>query len=106
VPQYEDLVRRAVAAGRRARSLRTESRRISELAQTLRDANEGRVVLVRCAWCERLQVGEEWLRLEAIGGGQQWIASSLRDQATHGICPRCYEREQSAAERARARQTA
>ena len=60
-----------VAAGRRASSLATESRRISQFAQILRDA-AGRpsVLVVRCAWCGCLQVGGEWLQLEAIDGGQ------------------------------------
>jgi hypothetical protein len=63
-------------------------------------------MLVRCAWCDCLQVGEEWLQLDAIGGGQHRIATSLRAEATHGICPRCYAREQELAQRTRARQTA
>ena len=101
MPQYEDLTRRAMVAGAHADLLQTESRRIVGLAQVLRDAHAGRVLLLRCAWCDRFRVDEEWLHLEAIGKGQQQITSSLRARATHGICSDCFRREQWAAERGR-----
>jgi hypothetical protein len=93
VPLYEDLVRRAVAAQERAASTNADSQRIRDLAATLRDAQAGRTLLRRCAWCDRFQVGDAWLHLEAIGGGQQQITASLRERATHGICPDCFARQ-------------
>jgi hypothetical protein len=48
-------------------------------------------MLLRCAWCERLDVGGEWPRLDAIGSGQTRI-TDLDRQSTHGICPDCFER--------------
>jgi hypothetical protein len=92
VPEHEDLVRRALGAGKTAALRRSDSRRIIGFAQVLRDARAGRVFLVRCAWCDRFEVEGEWLHLHAIGRGQQQIASSLRDRVTHGICPDCIRR--------------
>ena len=101
MPQYDDLVRRAVLAGQHSETLQAQSRHICALAQALRDARSGRVLLTRCAWCGRLKVEEEWLHLTAIGEGQQQIASSLCRHATHGICPSCLNRELEAANRRR-----
>ena len=89
MPLYEDLVRRALEAGERAWSLGRDSRLIRELAQTLRDAEAGKMTIRRCAWCHCFHVGGEWLRLEAVGAGQQRIRASLLDNATHGICEDC-----------------
>lgn len=89
MPLYEDLVRRAVDARARAGTLHRDSRLIQHLARILRDANAGQVSIRRCAWCERYEIGGEWLHLAAIGAGQQRIAASLLDKATHGICPDC-----------------
>jgi hypothetical protein len=101
LPEYEQLVRRSVAAVEHAQSLTLDARRIHALAQVLRDAAAGNALLLRCAWCGRFNIGDEWLHLHAVGRGQQSIATSLRDKATHGICPDCLEREQDAADRAR-----
>jgi hypothetical protein len=89
VPLYEDLVRRAIEAQERAESLVRDSHRIHNLAQLLRDADAGNVMLVRCAWCDSFRVGEEWLRLEAIGHGQLRITAAVRARASHGICEEC-----------------
>jgi predicted RNA-binding Zn-ribbon protein involved in translation (DUF1610 family) len=91
MPLYEDLVRRAVAAGARSASLHRDSRLIQGLAQTLREAHQGEVVIRRCSWCGRLDVRGEWLHLEAIGDGQHRIATSLMERATNGICPDCLQ---------------
>jgi len=93
MPLYEDLARRAIEARDHAASLHADAQRIRSLAQILRDAHAGRRLLRRCAWCERFEVGREWLRLDAIGTGQHRITASLLDRATHGICPECFERE-------------
>ena len=89
---YEDLVARALAAQERARCLSVDAARVSRLSCVLREARAGRTMLLHCAWCGRLEVGDEWLRLEAIGSGQTRIAEQLVRQSTHGICPECFGR--------------
>jgi hypothetical protein len=85
--------------------LTVDAARVTELARVMREARAGGRLLVHCAWCKRLQVGEEWLRLEAIGRGQTRLAEQLVRQSTHGICPECFERVRAEAEAERARQT-
>ena len=94
MPQYEDLVRRALAAQRRSDEICRDAERIQSLAQILRQATHGRVPIVRCAWCGRVKVGEEWLHLEAVGSGQQQIRGSLMAQASHGICTDCFAEQE------------
>jgi len=89
---YEDLVKRALGAQERARALTADAARVTQLARTLREARAGGELLLHCAWCQKLQVGDEWLWLDAIGSGQTRIAEHLVWQSTHGICPDCYER--------------
>ena len=89
---YEDLVKRALGAQERARALTADAARVTQLARTLREARTGGQLLLHCAWCQKLQVGDEWLRLDAIGNGQTRIAEHLVWHSTHGICPECYER--------------
>jgi hypothetical protein len=103
MPQYEELARRALEAQQRAASLSADAARARELASQLRRAHKGEIVLRRCAWCGRLAVAGEWLHLEAIGEGQQRIATSLLERATSGICPECFARESEAAEAKRGR---
>ena len=92
MPLYEDLVARALAAQEQARSLTVEAARVSRLSQVLREARTGKTMLLHCAWCGRLEVGGEWLRLEAIGSGQTRITEDLVRRSTHGICPDCFVR--------------
>ena len=98
MPMYEDLVRRTLAAQERARSLSADAARVSRLARILREARQEEEMLVHCAWCGRLEVGEEWLGLEAIGTGQTRIADEFVRRSTHGICPDCFERVSQDAE--------
>lgn len=35
--------------------------------------------VTQCAWCERVKVGEQWIRRDA------------GNHITHGICPDCYD---------------
>ncbi len=95
---YEDLVTRALGAQERARALSADAARVTQLVRILREARAGGQLLLHCAWCQKLQVGDEWLRLDAIGNGQTRIAEQLVWQSTHGICPECYERVRSEAE--------
>jgi hypothetical protein len=89
---YEDLVTRALGAQERARALSVDAARVTELARVLREVRGGGKLLLRCAWCGKLQIGDEWLLLEAVGSGQMRIAEELVWRSTHGICPECYER--------------
>ena len=102
MPLYEELVRRALTAQEQARSLNAEAARVRRLARVLREAHAGRELLLHCAWCGRIQVGDEWLRLEAIGSGQTRIAEGVVRQSTHGICPDCFSRVSDDAEAHRA----
>jgi hypothetical protein len=102
VPEFDDLVGRAVAARAQARSLVLESGRANALAQTLREAYGGGTMLVRCAWCGRLEVDGEWLNLEALRPSQEMIVRRLRDDASHGICPVCFDDQMESASRQRA----
>ena len=89
---YEDLVRRALAAREHARSLAVDAARVSSLSRSLREARAGETMLVHCAWCGRVEIGDEWLRLEAIGTGQARIAEQVVRRSSHGICPECFGR--------------
>jgi hypothetical protein len=102
MPLYEDLVRRAVEASADAALLQRDSRLIRSLAQILRDASAGKISIRRCAWCDRFEVGGEWLHLDAVGRGQVHIRTSLMDSATHGICPGCQAHELERTEGGRA----
>jgi hypothetical protein len=64
----------------------------------MREARWGGRLLLHCAWCQRLQVGQEWLQLDAIGSGQTRIAEELVRKSTHGICPECFDRVSREAE--------
>jgi hypothetical protein len=100
---YEDLVARALAAQEQARVLAVDAVRVSTLSRVLREARAGKTMLLHCAWCGRLEVGGEWLRLDAIGTGQTRIAEQLVHQSTHGICPDCFARVNRDAEAHRVR---
>jgi hypothetical protein len=62
-------------------------KRARELAVLLREAHAGEWPLRHCALCGRLELGGEWLRLEAIGSGQYPITTSLIERATMGPVP-------------------
>jgi hypothetical protein len=98
VPEVADLVRRALEARARAETLVRETAQRQELAELLREAHVGLRMVVRCAWCGSIQLGEEWLDLQAVTRSQGQILRSLRDWASHGICPLCFEAELRAAD--------
>lgn len=95
---YEELVARALGAREQARSLSVDAARVIQLSRLLREARAGGTLLLRCAWCEKLQVGAEWLRLDAVGGDQTRIAEQLVRISSHGICPECFDRVRSEAD--------
>lgn len=105
VTLYEDLIRRAIEAKEQSASIAQDSARILGLARILRTARNGEVSIRRCAWCERYQIGEEWLHLNAIGTGQMLMTKDLLDRATHGICADCLAREKERSAKARVAHT-
>ena len=86
----------------RSEGVVVEAKRLSTLSQLLRDARAGTVMIVRCAWCESVQLDDEWLDLDAIGSGQQRITREVRALASHGICPTCLDAQLHAADLHRA----
>src|SRR5262249_36551095 len=102
VPEFDDLALRAINAQARAEELVVVARQREAVAQALRDANAGLRMLVRCAWCDSIQVNDLWLELNAITLSQQWIVRAVRDRASHGICPPCLEAEMRSADEQRA----
>ncbi len=93
MPEFTALIERAVRAAQRSDSLAVDSARLRSLSQQLREAWAGDALLVRCAWCHRFKVGDEWLYLDAIGDREQQIAHRLLATCSHGICPTCFEKQ-------------
>jgi hypothetical protein len=62
-------------------------RLLHALLRRVAEARGGEVVLVRCAWCERIRIApDEWVE---AGGA---VAAHALDEASHGICPACFAR--------------
>ena len=93
MPEFAALIERAVRAAERSDSLAVDATRLRSLAQMLRAAWAGDRLLVRCAWCRRFKLGEEWIYLDAVGRREQQIARRLLLNASHGICPTCFEEQ-------------
>lgn len=63
-------------------------RLLRALFRRIADARGGDVVLVRCAWCDRIRVApDEW-----IDADDAVVGHALLDRASHGICPACLAR--------------
>ena len=90
---YEDLARRILEVRERSEQLGSDSRRLHALTAALRSAHSGETMLLRCAWCARMKLADEWLALEEIVRSATPLTADLRAAATHGICPECFERE-------------
>lgn len=61
-------------------------RRTSSLQATADSPQNGDgPMLTRCAWCDRIALGEQWLRREDFRDRQPQQGFRL----THGICPDC-----------------
>jgi hypothetical protein len=45
-------------------------------------------VLVRCAWCERIKVGDEWVDVAEVRAMR--LIPEARQHHSHGICPNCF----------------
>jgi len=49
-------------------------------------------VLRRCAWCQRIPVGlNVWLKIEEAMERLPFISPKMLGEATHGICPECFD---------------
>jgi hypothetical protein len=105
MPLFEELVQRTLAGREKAEAAQKDSRRVRKLAQLLREASAGKTLLLHCAWCGKLQVGEEWLELAADGEGRPEITASLIRKSSHGICPECFARVMANAEAERSAST-
>lgn len=77
-------------ANERSGLLQLYAERMVDLSARMRAARGGELSLVRCAWCDRLKIGREWLHLEEVGRGQQHMRDALIQGASHGICPYCF----------------
>ena len=56
-----------------------------------RDLNESpsaNAVLVRCAWCERIKVDDEWVDAAEVQAMR--LTPETPGYHTHGICPDCF----------------
>ena len=56
-----------------------------------RDLNETPIadaVVVRCAWCERIKVDEEWVDVAEVRAMRLIPEASAHH--SHGICPDCF----------------
>lgn len=93
MPEFAALIERAVLAAERSDSLAVDSTRLRSLSRQLRSAWAGEALLVRCAWCKRFKIGQEWLHLDAVGTREHQIANRLLLNASHGICPACFEKQ-------------
>jgi hypothetical protein len=83
---FDAIGARARAAVEAARRTVAESEVIATVLRLQRD-EEG--LLVRCAWCGRYSLGDEWLVENEVR--QRWGLEDKfqADQITHSICPDC-----------------
>jgi len=48
----------------------------------------GQVLLLRCAWCERIKVGDAWIAPTEVPVAEH-VYADIEGQS-HGICPDCH----------------
>jgi hypothetical protein len=58
-----------------------ENRDVNDISST----NE---ILVRCAWCERVKVGNEWIDSAEVRAMR--VTPDTIGHHSHGICPDCF----------------
>ena len=63
------------------------SQRLAAARRLLRE----RRLLRHCAWCGCVSFGSGWTSLDQLPG---FVPESVRDRATHGVCPGCLEQLQ------------
>lgn len=59
------------------------------LAGMRRVLGDERLLVRRCAWCERFSLGEGWMSQDEL---PQFVTRRAVDGATHTICPDCEAR--------------
>jgi hypothetical protein len=48
--------------------------------------------LRQCAWCRRIPVGQDvWMEVEEAIQTLPFISLKMVNEASHGICPECYD---------------
>jgi hypothetical protein len=63
----------------------------SEAVAENRDLNEitsAAELLVRCAWCERIKTGDEWVDVAEVRAMR--LTPEAPEHHSHGICPDCF----------------
>ena len=60
----------------------TENRDVNEITST-------HELLVRCAWCERIKMGDEWVHADVEA---MRLTRDAIERHSHGICPNCFEK--------------
>jgi hypothetical protein len=94
---HRELLRRAQEAVAEARRAHRQASQLKAFVTALRATSAGG--LVRCAWCERVAAGEYWIDPYPLLGSN--LRERLRKDASHGICPDCFERVTAESERKR-----
>jgi hypothetical protein len=94
---HRELLRRAQEAVAEATRTQQRASELSAFVSALRATTPA--ALVRCAWCERVAAGEHWIDPYSLL--QANLRERLRKNASHGICPTCFERAIAAAEQER-----
>jgi hypothetical protein len=99
--RFDALVNRATAAVRAARDEGGRANRSSDdseqlrrrahlLRGFLRRSREAGVLHRRCAWCGRIEIEDEFVRIEDVLS--QGLPERQSARATDSICPECLER--------------
>ena len=92
---HEELLRRAEEAVAVATRTHQRASELSAFVRALRATSPGG--LVRCAWCGLVAADEHWIDPYSLL--QANLRERLRKNASHGICPDCFERVTAAAKR-------
>ena len=61
-------------------------RRTASLRDSTDPPRRDGLMVTRCAWCDRIALGEQWLRHEDF---RNQHTPALDYRITHGICPEC-----------------
>ena len=95
---YRELLTRAEQAIGEAGRQQKRAGELTAFVQALRKT--GPAGIVRCAWCDRDAADGQWIDPRSLLGSN--IRQRLRDNASHGICPDCFDRVSREADRQRA----
>ncbi|MGA8746132.1 MAG: hypothetical protein WB507_09735 [Solirubrobacterales bacterium] len=72
-------------------STRLRSEEAREISQPMLDPNasRGADLVAMCAWCDRFEVGADWVEIEEAATRLELFRRSKLPQISHGICPEC-----------------